>query len=613
MTLEHLVVKLFKGNLKKYKLFISCNILTIAILFSLRLLLDNPYLSNPSIVDPMISSNVFAPTFFMYLFAAFFIPFTMILLNKQIQKNYGILMSMGLVRNQLYICILIENILIVTMSIVCGIIMGNIFALTLLFVMKTVIGIDGIYYTQTNTSYLQTIVYLLVVYGVTLGGIIFSMKKKNIMKIMIEERETEERKDNKFLFCIGCVLFVISLLVSLCFYKITAGNILLVGMFFSYVALILMIHNSAFLLSKWRDKHLFLISDYMYYFKRNTVICTMLVGLYGIIVFVTIISATMGSSLKTNVDQYNPYDLVYTQNVNDSEIDMEHEAQRYGVNIQYESQVSFFYSLNNAVFSAENVNQETGSEFYIPKGKFLFVRSNELNDGYVHEAGYVPRQMEIGNKEYSLYDDIDCLLFCRGGGLTDTLILLNHEDYEDIMSEMPDKEQILRLYRFDYAKKAIGLKNALERRLDSDVSSYCDAYYRAEQSALLLYLLMGYIAIVVLMSVCVVFHYKLSLEHEKDQKKYHLLTSMGAESKEIQKCINDKISSVVLWPLYLTFIWMILINCVNRFSSYHLGISMFKCFIVFSFLYGIMIFICKLYLRKTYATKGLFNPFLLLD
>ena len=61
MTLEHLVFTLFKGNLKKYRVFVGCNILTIGILFSLRLLLDNPYLSDPSIVDPLISSNVFAP------------------------------------------------------------------------------------------------------------------------------------------------------------------------------------------------------------------------------------------------------------------------------------------------------------------------------------------------------------------------------------------------------------------------------------------------------------------------------------------------------------------------------------------------------------------------
>ena len=606
MTLEHLVFTLFKGNLNKYRVFVGCNILTIGILFSLRLLLDNPYLSDPSIVDPLISSNVFAPTFFMHLFAAFFIPFTMVLLNKQIQRNYGILMSMGLERGQLYLCVLIENLLIIAISLGSGIMVGNLFAWSLLFIMRTWIGIDGIRYAPVLISHIQTIACLFIVYGATLGGIVFQMKKKNIMKIMIEEREAEERKGNKVVFFFGCTLFVLSFFVSLLLYEQTAGNILLAGIFVSYIALVLMLYNSAFILKKWRDKYLFLISDYVYYFKRNTVICAMLVGLYGIIVFVTIISATMGSSVKKNVNQYNQYDLVYSQYANAEEIDIAREVEKCGTNINYQSQVPFFYTLSHAVFGAEDVNQETGSNFDIPEGTFLYVRSNDLNDGYEHEAGYVPKQIEIEKNIYSLYYDTDRVLFCRGGGLTDTLIVLNQDDYEAVIKANPEKQQILSLLRLDDVTQTSGLKEQLEQKLGRDVSSYYDDYLRAEKSAQLLYLLMGYIAIVVLMGVCIVFHYKLSVEYDKDRHKYQLLTSMGAETTEIKKCMNDKIASVVLWPLHLTFIWMLLVNFVNRSSSYHLGSPLLKCVIIFSFLYAIMIMICRVYLRKTYIRKDQF-------
>ena len=60
-TLFDMVIALVKGNQRKCRLFITCNVLAIGILFSLRLLLDNPSLNDTSIVDPMISSNVFAP------------------------------------------------------------------------------------------------------------------------------------------------------------------------------------------------------------------------------------------------------------------------------------------------------------------------------------------------------------------------------------------------------------------------------------------------------------------------------------------------------------------------------------------------------------------------
>ena len=117
-TLFDMVIALFKGNQRKSRLFITCNVLAIGILFSLRLLLDNPSMNDTSFVDPMISSNVFAPAMLMHLFEIFFIPYTLVLFNKQIRKNYGILLSLGLSEKQFVGCVLIENVILVIFSII---------------------------------------------------------------------------------------------------------------------------------------------------------------------------------------------------------------------------------------------------------------------------------------------------------------------------------------------------------------------------------------------------------------------------------------------------------------------------------------------------------------
>lgn len=69
----------------------------------------------------------------------------------------------------------------------------------------------------------------------------------------------------------------------------------------------------------------------------------MLVALYGIIIFVNTVSATTESSSMDNVDRYNPYDLVFSQNINDDEIDIEDQVNQYGARIQQKSAVPFFY------------------------------------------------------------------------------------------------------------------------------------------------------------------------------------------------------------------------------------------------------------------------------
>lgn len=594
-TLSDIVIALFKGNWRKYRLFIICNVLSIGILFSLRLLLDNPSLNDASMVDPMISSNVFAPDLLMHIFEAFFIPYTLVLLNRQIVKNYGILLSLGLSERQFMHCILVENALLIVISVAGGIMTGVALEFGLIVIINHQINLSAVLFLQSVNTYYQTLVFLFIVYGISLAVIVTTTIRKKIFNIINDGKKADRKKEHRFLFAVGMICFSLSLLLSYIMYERTGGNILLWVIALSYISIVLVCCNSGFLLKKWRAKRLFLISDYEYYHKTNIKLCLMLIALYGSLFFMNTVSSVTESSLKKDVNSYYPYDIVYTQGMLDN-TDENSIMEMFDVDVSYQSSVPYYYSGGFSVFGVDDVNRETEKSFIIPEGHFLFVRSVVLNDGYVHEKGFVPSQIKINEENFELYDDIDCLLFCRGGGLTDSIILLNQEDYERIAG-VSSSEKYLRLFRFGNKGQQEGLADFIQEQSGSDVASYYEAYKRASQSADLLYLLMGYISIVILASAIIAIFYKIESEKEKDVYKYKLLIAIGAEQNLIRKLIKEKLIVTAIFPLIVSLSWMIIVSYINTFSYDHQIIAVCKCIGIGFGLSVILYGMCGAYLR----------------
>lgn len=597
-TLLDIIITLFKGNLKKYRLFIICNVISIGILFSLRMMLDNTSLNNVNIVDPMISSNVFAPTLFMHLFEIFFIPYTLILLNRQIVNNYGVLLSVGLSERQFVSCILVENALVIVISVVLGMITGVALEFGLIMIIKHIIKIQIVVFSQNIVTYYQTIAFLLIVYMLSIVTIVITNIRKKIFNIINDGRKAECGKEHKCLFIIGLLCFVISLTGSLILFERTGGNIMLLGIVFSYIGLALVCCNIDFLLKKMRAKWLFIVSDYEYYHKTNKKLCIMLIAIYGVLFFINTVSLVMESGFKKDVTVYYPYDMVFTQdkteNADDGKINEIFDS--FDVDVRFQLTVPYFYIGGFSIFGTDDVNIVTGNSFIVPKGHFLFVRSVAINDGYVHEKGFVPDEINIVEKNFKLYEDIDCMLFCRGGGLTDSIVLINQEDYERISKKLSN-EKSLRLFCFENKGYQEGLADCLEKQSGSDVASYYEAYKRASQSSDILYLLMGYISIVMLSCVIITVYYKIEFEKEKDIYKYRLLMAIGAEQDFIQKCIKEKLIVVSIFPLTISLIWMIIVSYIDMISCNYQFVAIYKC-IAIGFGLGIFIYgMCNIYAR----------------
>ena len=212
-------------------------------------------------------------------------------------------------------------------------------------------------FSQSINAYEQTVIFLLVIYAIALSFIMISLEKRDILKIVIGERESEEKKGSRIWFVVGVILFIVSLVWSYLWYEKTEGNILLLGMFMSFIGIAISVGNSEVLLRKIKAKNLFLFSDYLYYFKRNRSISLILIVLYGLLIFFNVTSSVTEKGLEENVKDYNPYDLVYTDYSDKEKINMDDYARQCGTEVQYAAKVHFFNTRTNAVFGVDDVNK----------------------------------------------------------------------------------------------------------------------------------------------------------------------------------------------------------------------------------------------------------------
>lgn len=141
MDFSYIALKMFKAEIKKYKVFIFCNLLEIAILYGFISIVLNSEFMNSNIVDPMISSNIYAPTFMVMIFTAIFIPYAQNVFIKSRQKDYGILLTIGMSENETIKWILIENCILCAISLVGGLILGTLLSIFFLVFIHYEIGI----------------------------------------------------------------------------------------------------------------------------------------------------------------------------------------------------------------------------------------------------------------------------------------------------------------------------------------------------------------------------------------------------------------------------------------------------------------------------------------
>ncbi|WP_234123898.1 ABC transporter permease [Clostridium hydrogenum] len=589
MTFSEIVFKMFKADAKKYKLFILCNLFSIAILYSFISIALNGQFMNSSIVDPMISHNIYAPTFLVIVFMAIFIPYAQSVFMKTRQKDYGILLTLGMTENEVTKSVIIENFIMCTLSLIMGLVAGTFLSLFFLGFARKVIGIYNIDINISLKAYELTAVYVLALFAISVIINIFGMAKSTILDKIKYAKKAESAKHYSLVFsCIGLIL-TISAFVLLFFCK----NIGLISFIFCNLGSFLIFFNGEAILERFKNKHyksymknVFLFSDTKYYYGKNKKIFLVNTWLFFCILFFVVLSSVQYPSMLKYSSTYHPFNMVYGDIKGDFKPLENKEIQaivhKNSNSITANYTVSFVRNNTFTIFCVDDVNKTLKKNYKVQENSFIYVHPYDINDGYAHEDinSNIPNfniNSKQGERKFMRQKVIVNPLFGQVNCISQNIILVNKKDYEWIRKNNIDfYVGTLHLYNFSDWHNSNGIVNEVWNKLVErnniksgddfyKTSSRIEAYNTALRSSNFLTFLLIYVDLLLYFSAIIMLHYKLRMEYEEEKGKYFGLYKIGIEEVDIKKMISQKI--LVLYGISL--IYAIIINF--GFSFYFFG------------------------------------------
>ena len=124
-----ILLKMIWYNRKNYILYLVCNIFIIAFFQAFLSIGENESFMSADKIDPMISSNIFAPTVLTALFMILFVPYVYEAFLKSRKQEYAVLITLGVTQYEVICNMLLECLIISIVSFCAGIVTGSVFFL----------------------------------------------------------------------------------------------------------------------------------------------------------------------------------------------------------------------------------------------------------------------------------------------------------------------------------------------------------------------------------------------------------------------------------------------------------------------------------------------------
>lgn len=573
MTFYDISMKMLAANFKRYKLYFLCNVFSITLFYSFAAIFTNKSFMDKNIVDPFISSNIYAPSVFVAIFLALFIPYSYNAFSKNRKHEYGILMTLGMSEKEVLGNMLLENCIIAGISLISGLVLGTAVSFVFYFIINHVIGISGFKWYFNMDSYKVTIILYGVVILFTLLTGILGFVKMQITDLIKEKFRGENIK-----------------------------------------------HYSIKINSKYVRKHIIELSFIKQHNKSRNIIAIAAALLIGFCIFFAGLCAIMYPSHVDNVMAYSPYDMVYSQIFGMNQVqnnEIENLLNKNGVSVKNVKQVNYLRSNSSNILPISEVNKEFNCHYKISEGKFMTVFQYYLKDGYKHEMNsFKTVNFNCGDKKIVLQSAGNNvrILFNRNPAFADQTLVLNDEDYSKIASGCHDVwAGIMKLYSFDNwksSKNGVDTVNMyllnknrvgkLEQQQYYNASSKIETYITAKQSSEFLIFMMIFVEILFCTASDIMIHFKIKAESEEEQRGLSGLYKIGVTEEEMLGMIKHK-NIYYFMPQVIIglFIGVFYSYAANKFYGYGLKAA------GYSLLFGILLAMIQLFVVKNYSGREL--------
>ncbi|MBY0116135.1 ABC transporter permease [Paenibacillus sp. FSL H8-0317] len=588
-----------RRNGRAYIAFFLSSVFMVMIFFAYAVFIYHPYVAELPMGDTTATGMQIASVI-VYVFAFFFVMYSISAFLKSRNKEFGILTILGAEPRQIRRLVILENMLIGCLSIIAGI--GGGMLLSKLFLMLTTrfIGMDDLPFYFPVKAILITIgAFLLLFFCISLFTLVFIGNKRTLELLTGTSKPKKEPKASWFFSLLGFALLTVGFVVLRS--ELNGGTIMIAavtgiaGTYFFYSQLSVMIIR---LLKRnrktvWQGTRLLWISEMSYKMKDNARMLFMVT----VVIAIASMSAVVILSLdQENREQFTNNDFPIQYNVfrpaeqlDMSAIDSKLEA----AGLDYQ-QIYLEYLWSSADQSAVSVmplshynqyNRTQGRKmFQLDTGSVLFVDTrNEKDQGQIERNRF--RNYAKGDKltlnlndsplEARVTDtDIDprfgTLLYATG------VVVLPDEKYEEIAQQI--KENMISgkyLYQIPawghavpdrhsseamvsdqllFSVNSIGSSNASTDNNSGYLTTRYGDFERYRQGTALFTFLGIFIGLIFSISSASFLYFRLHTDLEADGRMVHSLSKMGLSFQEMKRSSTVQIAILFFLPIGVAII-----------------------------------------------------------
>ena len=564
MTKNNIIFKSLKYNLKNHLSLILSYIFISFIIYQLGVILCNADY-NITGIKPMVVLLYVT----LVIFSFVFINYVIIAYNKSRSKEFGIYLSLGLEKKDIYKSIFIENTILMVISSVIGIGISMIITQSLDIIITDIEYFDKISLHFNILNLFMTIVILMLMYIFTNVNSIRKIKKSNITYIINDENIGNKTTGKFILLLLGCILFISIFFIGILDVNNMIDSTIISNMRYVlyFIAIYLIISNASYFFNykakknvKYYYNNILHLMDINYMFNQYKRV----VYLTSITVFIgLLISGSMAGSFYTNLDytrKMNPNDLQIIQSkdeiFNYKELDLNLQAKYEFDAVSYDGN---FYIDNNTIDEDLKTDIITNRDEAV-----IYGLSQEVD---------IRKDILLNNEE---------IINIQIKGNEDKVLINGYQVYgvsKEIFSKMKSCSEEYHIVTF-LKDKNIELKEKILidyinlNKLDVKVKSATMGSKNAMKDQISYSFLILLLTITFFFASGAVMYFKVFIDIDKNKKKFMKLKLLGTERKDIIKTIKKDISLIFIMTYIFgglsAYIWLI-ISFSNR---PHLFISM---------------------------------------
>ncbi|TCJ03891.1 FtsX-like permease family protein [Cytobacillus praedii] len=219
MSINHLIIRNLKKNLKNYYLYVFALIFSVALYFAFVTLQYDPSM-NETKGSVKGAASIRAATVLLIAIVSIFLLYANNIFIKRRSKEVGLFQLIGMTKGKIFRTLTLENLILYTGSLIVGILLGFSVSKLIIMILLKITGIEGIASLQFSLKALvQTVIVFGAIYLLIMLMNYLFIKRQTILSLFRVTSNTEGKVKKLSIFeifigIVGIILIILGYYVS---------------------------------------------------------------------------------------------------------------------------------------------------------------------------------------------------------------------------------------------------------------------------------------------------------------------------------------------------------------------------------------------------------------